>query len=111
MMTKIFECETELGKCRYEGEDAERWKFAEPDYATIFVHTVASLNGHRGMLRVEQHCYLRRGGELPDQPWIKPEVLLEPALGSRDQVIKMAEELHHRFIQRVHSQFPEEYLV
>ena len=53
------------------------------------------------MLRVEQHCYLRRGGEVPDQPWIKPEVLLEPALGSRDKILKLAEELHQRFVDRV----------
>ena len=110
-MTTIFEDETEVGKCRCDSEDGERWRFAEPEYATIFAHTTASLNGHRGMLRVEQHCYLRRGGEVPDQPWIKPEVLLEPALGSRDKILKLAEELHQRFVDRVREQFPEEYLV
>src|SRR5688500_7780389 len=111
MMTTIFESETEVGKCRCDGQDGERWRFAEPDYATIFVHTMASLNGHRGMLRIEQHCYLRRCGELPDQPWIKPEVLLEPAMGPRDKQIALAEQLHTRFIDRVREEFPEEYLV
>lgn len=111
MMTKIFENETEIGKCRCEPEDGERWRFAEPDYATIFVHTLASLNGHRGMLRIEQHCYLRRGGELPDQPWVKPVVLLEPAIGPREKHVAMAEKLHAGFVDRVHEEFPQEYLV
>ncbi|MBA4150403.1 MAG: hypothetical protein H0X66_20015 [Verrucomicrobia bacterium] len=111
MITTIFESETEIGKCRCDSEDGERWRFAEPDYATIFAHTAATVNGHRGMLRIEQHCYLRRGGELPDQPWIKPEVLLEPTLGSRETLIEMAEQLHTRFISRVREEFPEQYMV
>jgi hypothetical protein len=110
MMTTIFERETEVGKCRCEAEDGERWRFAEPDYATIFVHTIASLNGYRGMLRVEQHCYLRRDGELPDQPWVKPEVLLEPAMGSREFLVQMAKQSHERFVEHVLEQFPQEYL-
>lgn len=109
-MTTIFERETEIGKCRYQGVDSDRWAFAEPDYATIFVHTIASVNGQRGMLRIEHHCFLRRGGELPDQPWVKPEVYLEPATATRAQSIATAEKLHERFVSRVHKEFPAEYL-
>ncbi len=111
MTTRIFERETEIGKCRHDADQNERWRFAEPDYATILVHTVASLNEHRGMLRVEQDCYLRRGGELPDQPWVKPQVLLEPAIGSRETVLEMAEKMHEQFVDRVNKEFPQDYIV
>src|SRR4051812_5147037 len=104
MVTNIFEGETEIGKCRCADEGGERWPFAEPDYARIFAHTTASLNGHRGMLRVEQQCYLRRGGELPDQPWISPEVLLEPVLNSGDKLTELAKQLHERFILRIRQE-------
>lgn len=111
MTTTIFERETEVGKCRYESSDSEQWTFAEPDYATIFVHTLASLNRHRGMVRLEHHCFLKRGGELPDQPWVKPEVVLEPAIGSHEQIASMAAVLHEQFVDRVHKEFPIEYVV
>ena len=92
-------------------EDGHTLRYAEPDYSIIFAHTNAHLNGHRGMLKIEHHCYLRRGIELPDQPWIKPEIILEPALGTPEEMTALAERMHEEFTQRVMKNFPQEFLV
>ncbi len=111
-MTTIFEHETEIGKCTCEpDEDGHTLRYAEPEFSIILAHTVAQINGHRGMLKIEQHCYLRRGLELPDQPWIKPEIILEPVAGTREEMVEMARRLHEQFAERVAKTFPEEYLV
>jgi|GEM_PF-1279054 len=116
MMKIIFECETEIGQCDYEPVGGHGFKYAEPDYSTVFAHTVASLNGNKGtlnkgMLKIEQHCYLRHGEELPDQPWIRPEIILEPALESKHAMMDFAKILHDQFVARIRHQIPEQYLV
>jgi hypothetical protein len=110
-MTTIYECETEVGKCSHQPEDIHELKYAEPDFSLVFAHTVACLNGRHGMLKIEHHCYLRHGGEIPDQPWVKPEIVLEPAPGTKQDMVAFAKEQHLKFVERVRQQFPEEYLV
>jgi hypothetical protein len=105
----IFERETEVGRCTCEPGLAAGLYFAEPDYATVCAHTVASLYGHMGLLKIEQHCLLRCGDELPEQPWIPPEITIEPAVESKRQMRKLAEAAHNQFIARVQDQFPREY--
>jgi hypothetical protein len=107
MMTTIFEQETEVGRCTYEPS----FNLGETELSTVCVHSIATVNGNRGLLKIEQHCYLRHGGEIPDQPWIKPEVTLEPAMHSRAQMIQFATEQHEKFCDRVRMEFPHEYLV
>jgi len=111
MMTTLFEQETEVGKCSCPLEDNDTFKYAEPDYSLIYAQTIASMNGHKGLLRVEHHCYLRHGGEVPDQPWIKPEVILEPVTQSKEELIEWARQAHEKFAEQVRKRFPEEYLV
>lgn len=109
-MITLFEKETEVGKCAYEPEDASGFKYAEPDYSIVCAHTLATLNGNKGVLKIEHQCYLRHGGELPDQPWIKPEIVLEPIAGSKQDLLDFAEESHLKFVQHVLERFPEQYL-
>ena len=109
-MKVIFECETEVGKCDYEAANTNGLKYAEPDYATLFAHTNASLNGTRGLLKIEQHCYLRHGEELPDQPWIRPEIAFEPALDSAKEMIELVKTMHEDFVMRSRRQLPERIL-
>jgi len=109
-MTLIFECETVVGKCCCEAGDGELL-YAEPDYAVVYASTVARLNGHRGMLKVEHECSLRHGRIIPAQPWIEPTVRLEAAVGSREHLLQAAQAWHAQFVARVKKEFPEEYLV
>lgn len=104
-MRIIFDLETEIGKCDYE-PPGDYFQFAEPHYATMYAHTLASLN-NKGLLKVEQHCYLRNGTELPDQPWVRPQIILEPALDSEDEMIKLAETMHEQLVERTRKQMPE----
>jgi hypothetical protein len=111
MMKIIFECETEIGKCDYEPVGSHGLRYAEPDLSTVYAHTQASLNGEKGMLKIEQHCFLRHGEDLPDQPWVRPEIVLEPALESKHAMVDLAKAMHENFVTRVRKQIPEQYLV
>lgn len=108
MMKTIFDRETEIGKCDYE--ETDHFQYAEPHYTTLYGHTLASLN-NKGLLKIEQHCYLRNGADLPDQPWVRPQIILEPAAGTEEEMIKAVEQLHRQFIERTRKQFPEQHLV
>jgi hypothetical protein len=109
MMKVIFETETEMGKCDYRGEDSNAFRYAEPDFASLFAHTQASVNG-KGLLKIEQHCYLRLGDEITEQPWIKPEMVVEPLVESQEEMIRIARALHERFMERARQLMPERYL-
>jgi hypothetical protein len=111
MMKTIFESETEVGNCDYSAEENYGFRYAEPDSSVICAHTVAVLNGHRGLLKIEQHCYLRHGEEIRDQPWVCPEVTLEPALDSKEEMVELAAVMHEQFVERVRNRFQEQYLV
>lgn len=110
-MKVIFESETEIGKCEdgliketaSDRNTSELW--------TIYAHTEASVSGTKRMLKIEQRCYLRRGDEIPDQSWVKPEVILEPALDSDVDMLAMIQQTHEHFIVRALKQFPEGCLV
>ncbi len=108
-MKVIFESETEVGKCSGDRVEPHR-RHSDTACVTVLAHTQACLNGQRGMLKIEQHCYLRRGQEIPDQPWIQPEITLEPGVDSKAQMIELAKNLHERFVDRVRLQFPEQLL-
>jgi hypothetical protein len=108
-MKLIFESETELGRCDADkvnghfGEAIDGW-FA-------YAHTTATTSGSRGMLRIEQRCYLRSSEcpeEIRDQNWVKPELTLEPVLGSRQQTLDMVQQLHQQFVARAQAGFAEE---
>lgn len=105
MMKVIFDHETAIGKCDYE-LTGDHFHYAEPHYSTLYGHTLALLN-NKGLLKVEQHCYLRNGTELPDQPWVRPQIILEPATGSEEEMVALVEMLHKKFIERTRKQFPE----
>ncbi|MDB6026739.1 MAG: hypothetical protein JWM68_2962 [Verrucomicrobiales bacterium] len=110
-MITIFEQESEIGKCTFEPADSLAFKYGDPEFSIIYAHSVATVNGSRGLLKIEQHCYLRHGGEIPDQPWIKPEIMLEPPMGSRQEMVEFAREQHEKFCERVRTEFPDQYLV
>ena len=109
MMKIIFDRETEIGKCDYE-QPGDHFQYAEPHYSTMYAHTLASLN-NKGLLKIEQHCYLRNGADLPDQPWVRPQIILEPAMDTEDEMIKLAETMHAQFIDRTRKQLPEQQMV
>jgi hypothetical protein len=110
-MKVIFERESEIGRCddalvkdpEFAGSGSEPW--------TIYAHTAASLTGSKRMLKVEQRCYLRRGDDIPEQSWVKPEILLEPVLGTEEETVAIAQEIHERFIAKALQEFPEDSLV
>lgn len=109
-MTKvIFESETLIGKCDYESLEANGFRYAEPDYAEIWVHSLAVVS--QGLLKIEQHCYLRHGEDIPDQPWIRPQIFLEPATISRAEMTDLARTLHTEFIARAKEKLQDEVLV
>jgi hypothetical protein len=98
-MTKvIFESETLIGKCDYDCLEPNGFHYAEPDYAEIWVHTIGAVS--QGLLKIEQHCYLRHGEDVPEQPWIRPQIFLEPATISRTEMTDLAKTLHQEFSSR-----------
>jgi hypothetical protein len=109
-MTKVmFESETLIGKCDYDTLAPNGFRYAEPDYAEIWVHTVGTVS--QGLLKIEQHCYVRHGEDVPDQPWIRPQIFLEPATISRTEMADLAKTLHHEFISRAKEKLRDEVLV
>lgn len=107
-MRTIFDCETEIGQCSARFLEPETT--TEGENFTLFAHTSASLNGSKRMLKIEQRCYLRAGEEIPDQPWVKPEMILEPAVCSEPELIRLARQIHQKFIIKVRTQVPEDCL-
>ena len=111
-MKVIFECETEIRKCDCEPVDAHgiHFHYAEPDYAIALAHTQATLTG-KSLLKIEQHCYMRHGEEVPDQPWIQPEIALESTLASKQEMIKLAATRHKQFMERARQLLPEHLVI
>jgi hypothetical protein len=109
-MTKvIFESETMIGKCDVDCVEPNGFRYAEPDFAEIWVHTVGAVS--RGLLKIEQHCYVRHSEEVPDQPWIRPKIFLEPATISRPEMTDLAKTLHQEFVARAKEKLHAEALV
>jgi len=111
MMKVIFEEETEVGQCDYEGADATEFGSGGADHATLFAHTQATLNGHSSLLRVEQHCYLRHGEEALEQSSVAPKIFLEPAVSTREEMVALARELHRRYSEEAREQVPARFSV
>jgi hypothetical protein len=110
MMELIFDCETELGKCDSHllekiGCDMGEW--------SAFAHTTAAMTGPRGMLRIEQRCYLRSmlTGEMQNQPWIKPEMTLDPVLCTKKETLRTVQKLHEQFVRTSRNEFCKQSLV
>jgi hypothetical protein len=106
----VFEAETEVGHCDCEAS-ASSYRYAEPDYVALFAHTQASRNGRAGLLRIEQHCYLRHGAELPEQRWVAPRIFLEPAISTRREMETLARDLHGRYVELARQQIEKRFLV
>ncbi|MDB6057489.1 MAG: hypothetical protein JWO95_1333, partial [Verrucomicrobiales bacterium] len=85
------------------------FRYAEPDYAEIWVHTVGAVS--QGLLKVEQRCYVRHGEDVPDQPWVRPQTFLEPATISRPEMTDLAKTLHHEFVSCAKQTLQREVLV
>jgi hypothetical protein len=107
-MKTIFDCETEIARCDAQKLAPEVRPNAE-DPVTLCAHTRAYLNGTRGVLKIEQRCFLRAGNEIPDQPWVKPELLLEPALDSEKEMVQLIRKTHEQYIGRVLAEYPAHY--
>lgn len=111
-MKHLFESETALGRCDADrvnghfGEDPGNW--------TAFAHTVVTMIGSRGMLRIEQRCYLRsieRPDDLRSQTWVRPEMTFEPMPGSKEETLGMLQKTHDAFVQRSRDAFIEQSLL
>src|SRR5262245_59510101 len=106
-MKSIYDRETELGRCDPQSLpdfQPSSEAFGEGE-CTMVAHTSASLMGRTGMLRIEHRCFFRRGGEIPDEPCMTPDVALEPSAGGEKEIDKLVTQSHLDFIGRVRQQF------
>ena len=110
MIRSLFECETEVGECSCDSPSG-RLEFAEPEFARIFVHTLALIDEREGILKLEHRCYLRSGEKIQDQQWVKPESHFKPAVGSRDELAGLAQSFHENFARRTQDKIPNAYLM
>jgi hypothetical protein len=111
-MKLIFECESELG--RYEGDRLYGQIGADSGQWIALVHTSAATTSTNGMLRIEQRCYFRCADcprEVRPQPWVKPEMTLEPVLVCEKQTVEMVRSLHEQFLDNARQAFLEQSLV
>lgn len=106
-MKTIFECETEIGRCDNELLKDSDISLATGEFWTIYAHTTASLNGSKRMLKIEQRCYRRRETEVADQPWVRPDMSLEPVTGPESEMIRTIKKIHEAFIERARQQLPD----
>src|SRR5687767_8363169 len=108
-MKTIFDCETEVGSCDRRALGSARP--LESDSCFVCAHTRAYLNGSQGMLKIEHRCYLRCGDEVHDQPWVRPELMIEPLAQSERETTQLAKQLHEQFISRVLERVRDQCLV
>jgi hypothetical protein len=99
-MKTILDCETEIGTCDYDL--ATDHVYSQAGAWTIYAHTQAALTGSKRMLRLEQRCFLRQIGEMEEQLLIRPEMVLEPVLGTERDAVELARQLHEQFVERAH---------
>lgn len=104
-MKTIFECETEIGRCDSRLAEVE-YDSSFPMECSLFAHTTAYINGSKHMVRIEQRCFLRLGDAIPGQPWIRPEIRLEPVLASEEETVAQLQHIHEQFVQKSRSQIP-----
>jgi hypothetical protein len=114
-MKTIFECESDLGPCDADqanrgveslSEDLQGW------YAVV--QTAATMSGTCRIMRIEQRCYLRahpRPDELFNQTWIAPEIMLEPGLESKEETVRLLQQMHLEFAAKARAELVERYVV
>jgi hypothetical protein len=111
-MKLIFECETELGRCELErvnaqlGMDTGEW--------IALAYTTAATTSSKGMLRIEQRCYLRSTEstqEIQAQNWVKPEMTLEPVLTCEKKTVEIVRRLHERFLENARHELAKHSLI
>jgi len=107
-MKTIFDCETEIGPA-----DPERWGWEGGDLPNLelldsrFVaHTRADLNHARGILKLEQHVYIRAGEHVLEQSWLAPERLIE-AVEDEAQAQELAQKLHDHYCDHARQRLSE----
>ena len=111
MLKPLFECESEVGECSFNDARGGRLEFAEPEFARVFVQTVAEADEREGILKLGHRCYLRSGDRVHGQPWIKSESHTKTAVGSKDELTKIAQSHHERFVRRTQSKIPNDTFV
>jgi hypothetical protein len=107
-MKTIFDCETEIGPA-----DPERWGWEGGDLPNLelldsrFVaHTRADLNHARGILKLEQHVYIRAGEHVLEQSWLAPERLIE-AVEDDAHARELAQKLHDAYCEHARQRLSE----
>lgn len=111
MNRTIFEEETQVGRylCK---RNASQWlQFAEPEYAPLFVHTVALRNARCTVLRVEHRCYLRPDWSAPGQLWCRTKVLLQRVPTTLDKAAAVARKHHANFVEKIRARMPQDHVV
>ena len=111
-MEVIFECETELGQCDQD-RVCGHFDDAIGDWLALG-HTSATQTSAKGVLRVEQRCYLRSAQqpeEIRAQSWIRPEFILEPALTSKSETTRFVQRLHETYVARARQELARQALI
>ena len=113
-MKTIFDAEREIGKF-----DPQRLEWEpgclEIDHhlheCDVVAHTRADLNHARGVLKIEQRCFLRAAGQIVEQPWIAPAFEIESVEGEESEAHSIAESYHERFCDNARQKLCDEALV
>lgn len=106
-MKTIFDRETEIGVRDQDWPRNGAASNGNGDADTfwrIYAHTKACLTRAKGMLKIEQRCFVRQGQEVSEYPSIKPDMLLEPADETEEQSVAMVERIHRDFTERARQQ-------
>lgn len=112
-MKTIFDAEREIGKFDADRLDWEAGCF-EMDHlheCDVVAHTRADLNHVRGILKIEQRCFMRAGGQIMEQPWIAPTFEIESVDGEESEAQALAQSYHNRFCEHARARLCEEALV
>ncbi len=109
-MKTLFDCETEVAKCDCGRIRHRPFNCCESDNAAVRVHTIASLTP-RGVLKIEQDCYLDNGGELPEQSRVPRQIIWEAAPETEVAIRGLAKSLHEQFVAEARKRLPPEFLV
>lgn len=112
-MKTIFDAEREIGKF-----DVQRLDWEAPPLeienlheCEVVAHTRADLNHARGILKIEQRCFMRSGGQIVEQPWIAPTFEIESVDGEEPEAQALAQSYHERFCEQARQKLCEEALV
>jgi hypothetical protein len=108
---KVLEVETSLGTCNPEVLSRHEVEIAGEGPYILHVQSTAFLNGSRHMLRIEHSCMVKSDEDLADQPWVKPELVLEPLLSSEVELSGIVQQSHEAFLQKTRDQLPSECLL